>query len=86
MEVEAAPPRYGHEVQRSGVAVAVKGTIREACPDCGEIQAELRKDEHEQPYVWITGCSCPHPPGPKSPPRRYYLSSNIFLPVEEDGA
>lgn len=64
--------------------MAIKRSIYEFCPTCGELTATLERDVHKQGRIREHDCSCPHPPGPPSPPRPPWSFRNAYL-IRKDG-
>jgi hypothetical protein len=64
--------------------VAIKRSIREFCPTCGERTATLERNTHGEGRIREHDCSCPKPPGPPSPPRPPWSFRNAYL-IRKDG-
>ena len=63
--------------------MALKITVHETCPRCG--QKNARQDEDGT--VWLGYHNCPDaPPGPPSPPRSFRPGQVIFVPAEPPAA
>lgn len=58
--------------------MAIKPTIHEICPKCGQRNARI--DEAAPAWFWV-GHNCPEdPPGPHEPPMRLHEEEIDFVP------